>query len=174
MGYDAAVCQEAQTSRAKAVLNRLGLGKLIYLGIALKQLFTTKKVSCRLILDGGAPIPISRMLFVAGMNQRFEGGGFMFCPRAEDDDGILELCAVGNVSRLLVLFALPTAFFGKHYRFQGITAYRARCFTLEAEAPLWIHTDGETDQRYSRITVSCQPGAVKIIAPRQGSRPGKP
>lgn len=165
LGYDAAVCEEVQRSRIKAVMNRLGLGKLTYLGIALKQLFATKAISGRLTLDGGDPIDIGRILFVAGMNHRFEGGGFMFSPNADDSDGFLDLCAAGDLPKLLVLFALPTAFKGKHYRFKGITAYRAKQFTLEAKAPLWAHTDGEVGRKVQRITVSCEHHAIRIITP---------
>lgn len=165
MGYDAAVCEETQRSRIKAVLNRLGLGKLTYLGIALKQLFATKAISGRLTLDDGKSIDIGTMLFVTGMIHRFEGGGFMFCPKADDSDGFLDLCAVGDLPKLLVLFALPTAFKGKHYRFRGITPYRAERFTLEADIPLWIHTDGEVSRRADRISVSCLRHAVLMITP---------
>lgn len=165
MGYDAAVCEETQRSRIKTVLNRLGLGKLTYLGIALKQLLATKAISGRLTLNDEESIDIGTMLFVTGMIHRFEGGGFMFCPKADDSDGFLDLCAVGNLSKLLVLFALPTAFSGKHYRFRGITPYRAECFTLEADIPLWIHTDGEVSRRADRISVSCLHHAVLMITP---------
>lgn len=165
LGYDAAVCEEVQRSRMKTFMNKLGLGKLTYLGIALKQLFATKAISGRLTLEDGDPIDIGRMLFVAGMNHRFEGGGFMFCPNADDSDGLLDLCAAGDLPKLLVLFALPTAFKGKHYRFKGITPYRAKRFTLEADTPLWAHTDGEVGRKVNRITVSCEHHAVRIITP---------
>ena len=38
IGYDAGVCQEVLATPLKKIFNRLGLGKLIYLFIALKQL----------------------------------------------------------------------------------------------------------------------------------------
>ena len=46
IGFDAAVCEEALTSRFKSTLNKLGLGKLTYLAIALQQLIAAKRVSC--------------------------------------------------------------------------------------------------------------------------------
>ena len=51
IGFDAAVCAEAMSSRIKDTMNRIGLGKLTYLGIALKQLITAHKVSCTLTLE---------------------------------------------------------------------------------------------------------------------------
>ena len=52
IGYDAAICEEALASHFKNTLNRLGLGKLTYLTIALKQLILTKRGNCTITLDG--------------------------------------------------------------------------------------------------------------------------
>lgn len=163
IGFDAAVCEEALHSKLKNTFNRLGLGKLTYLGIALKQLFGAKAISGRLTLDDREPVTMNTLLFVACMLHRFEGGGFMFCPDADASDGILDLCAVGDLPKLLILFALPTAFAGKHYRFKGITPYRAKNLTIETSAPLWVHTDGEVTRKSDRITVTCKHGIVKMI-----------
>lgn len=165
IGYDAAVCEEALHSKLKRALNKLGLGKLTYLSIALKQLFAARAVSGKLTLDDGASIDIGSILFTSCMLHRFEGGGFMFCPDADAGDGLLNLCAVGDLPKALVLFALPTAFRGKHYRFKGITPYTAGKVTIEASSPLWVHTDGEVTQKSGNITVTCQRHAIRIIRP---------
>lgn len=165
IGYDAAVCEEALHSGIKNVLNRLGLGKLTYLGIALKQLFSSKAVSGRLILDENRPVEIGNMLFTACMLHRFEGGGFQFSPDADATDGILNLCAVGDLPKALILLALPTAFWGKHYLFPGINAYRAEELVIETSAPLWVHTDGEVTRKATRIAVSCERQALHMITP---------
>ena len=163
IGYDAAVCEEALRSPMKNTLNRLGLGKLTYLGIALKQLFAARSISGRLTLDQGASIEIGSMLFTCCMLHRYEGGGFMFAPDANAHDGILNLCAVGDISKLLILFALPTAFCGKHFRFQGVTPYLAREIVIESGSPLWVHTDGEVVRKDRRITVSCEKDAFSML-----------
>lgn len=163
MGFDAAVCEEALHSRIKSAMNRVGLGKLTYLGIALKQLFAAKAISGRLTMEDGQLIDIGNMLFTACMLHRFEGGGFMFAPDADDSDGYLNLCAVGDLPKLLILFALPTAFVGKHYRFRGITPYKVRALTLKTSLPLWVHTDGEVSRKSSRIHVSCEQNAIQIL-----------
>lgn len=165
IGYDAAVCEEALHSKIKAFCNKIGLGKLTYLGIALKQLFTTKTASCTLTLDDKPPIEIKRILFIASMLHRYEGGGFMFCPKANPEDGLLNLCVVGDLPKLLILCALPTAFFGKHYMFKGIDAYTASHIKIETSVPLWVHTDGEVGRQTTSYTIECNPSAVKIIIP---------
>lgn len=164
IGFDAAVCENVQRSQLKVILNKLGLGKIVYLGIALKQLFGAKSASCTLTLDDGNPISIHSVLFVACMLHRYEGGGFKFCPNADATDGWIDLCAVGDLPRALLLLAIPTAFFGKHYFLKGITPYRARKVHIEVSSPLWTHTDGEVGLKTTSFTVTCRQKAMHIIA----------
>lgn len=163
IGYDAAVCEEALHSSIKKFCNKIGLGKLTYLGIALKQLLSTKSVSCELTLDDDIPIKIHKLLFVTCMQHRYEGGGFMFCPNADASDGYLDLCVVGDVPKLLILFALPTAFKGKHYFVKNITTHRAKKVRIETSSKLWVHTDGEVGSQTTAITVTCEQNAIQII-----------
>ena len=58
IGFDAAVCEEVQRSRIKKVMNKLGLGKLTYLGIALRQLFASRAVSSTLTIGNNAPVNV--------------------------------------------------------------------------------------------------------------------
>ena len=163
IGFDAAVCEEALHSNIKKICNKIGLGKLTYLGIALKQLFAAKSVSCNLILDEEPPIHINKLLFITSMIHRYEGGGFMFCPDANAADGYLDLCVVGDVPKLLILAALPTAFKGKHYFIKGVTAYRAKKVRIEISKPLWLHTDGEVCRKTTTFTATCQQQCIQII-----------
>lgn len=163
IGFDAAVCEASLHSMLKKACNKIGLGKLTYVGIALKQLFAAKSVTCTLTLDDGEPLEIQKLLFVTGMNHRYEGGGFMFCPDADATDGFLDLCVIGDVPKLKILLALPTAYFGKHYFVKGVFGYRARKFHVETSAPLWVHTDGEVITRARGFTATCEPDAIKFI-----------
>lgn len=163
IGFDAAVCEESMRSRLKLFFNRIGLGKLTYLGIALKQLLTARKASCQIELDGKAPILIHNLLCIACMNHRFQGGGLMFCPNADANDGIMNLCVIGDIPKLVVLFALPTAFWGKHYIFKGVTPYRAASVRIKASEPLWVHTDGEVTRQATEFVATCSRDALNII-----------
>ncbi|MBQ9142623.1 MAG: diacylglycerol kinase family lipid kinase [Lachnospiraceae bacterium] len=164
MGFDAAVCEETNRSTFKKALNRIGLGKLAYLTIAVKQLLTAKSVSCQITLDNKKPFVIHKYLFLAGMLHRYEGGGFKFCPKAKPDDGIIDICtAATKLPKWVILLVLPTAFFGKHYLFPGIEPYQAHTLHLKASSPMWIHTDGEVLCFEDEITISCQKQALTII-----------
>ena len=163
IGFDAAVCEEALSSPIKDVLNKLKLGKLTYLGIALKQLIQAKSIACDLILDNKTQIHLNRFLFVASMLHQYEGGGFKFCPAANATDGILDLCVVGKLPKPFILFALPTAFWGKHYVFPNITHYSAHEIELHTSAPLWVHTDGEVHQKANHIKISCRKQTIRFL-----------
>ena len=78
-------------------------------------------------------------------------------------DGLLDICAVGNIPKWLILIALPTAFCGQHYRFNGIDRYSASSLCLETSIPLWVHTDGEVTVKSSSITMSCEKGRLQLL-----------
>lgn len=126
IGFDAAICQEVLASKAKKYLNRVDLGKLIYFMVALKQIITTVPAPMTICLDGGRKRCYKKVYFTAVMNQRYEGGGFMFCPDAKNNDGVLDVIVVEGLSKLKLLFCLPTAFWGKHTHFKGIHILRCK------------------------------------------------
>ena len=164
MGFDAAVCEETNRSAFKKALNRIKLGKLAYLAIAVKQLLAAKSADCEITLDDKPTFTIKKYLFSASMLHRYEGGGFKFCPDAKYDDGIIDICtAATKLPKLVILMVLPTAFFGKHYLFPGITPYKARTIHIKASAPLWIHTDGEVLRKDDELTISCERRVLTVI-----------
>lgn len=154
MGFDAAVCEEVAKSKLKNILNKVKLGKLTYLGIALKQLIQSEMIDGRIILDDKEEIPIKRMYFTVAMVHRYEGGGFKFCPEAKTDDGLLDFCVASDASKLRVLRIIPTAFDGNHVKFKEIKMLRGKKATIEAEKPMWVQTDGEVKAQARKITVS--------------------
>lgn len=154
IGFDAAVCEESMHSKFKNLLNKLKLGKLTYLGIALKQLIQSEMIDGKIILDDIKEIPVKRLFLAVAMVHHYQGGGFKFCPDALDDDGLLDLCVASDASKLKVLRILPTAFSGKHVRFKEIQMLRAKKASIEAKKPMWVQTDGEVKTQASKITVS--------------------
>lgn len=163
IGFDAAVCEEVNRSAFKRALNKIGLGKLAYLGIAVKNLFGAPSATCQLLLDGEKKVTLNDFIFLAAMHHRYEGGGFNFCPSADHRDGILDICSAAGIKKLVILLALPTAFFGKHYMFKGIYGYKCREMTLQSSIPLWVHTDGEVIGQTDSLKVTCHKEAIRII-----------
>ncbi len=163
IGFDAAVCEEALSSSFKNTLNKLGLGKLTYLGIALKQLIAARKVTCDICIDDEKTISLPRFLFVAGMVHQYEGGGFKMCPGANCHDGILDVCVLGNTPKWLILIALPSAFAGKHFVFPGVDRYAGRKLQIKTSVPLWVHTDGEVSVKADQVTLTCEKEKLLLL-----------
>ncbi|MBO5461521.1 MAG: diacylglycerol kinase family lipid kinase [Ruminococcus sp.] len=165
IGFDAAVCHQVASSKLKRVLNKLHLGSLTYLGIALQRLLGDKPVEAELILDDGEPIAFKKMYFAAAMNHPYEGGGFFFCPQAKTDDQILDVIVAANISKLKILFLLPTAFFGKHVGVKGIYIYQCKKAEIHTKEARALHTDGEPVEVGNSLTAKLRAGQIKLMVP---------
>lgn len=163
IGFDASVCNAAYRSALKDFLNTVHAGKLVYMLSALKLLFTQKRTSVTLTVDGGKTLFFPKAYFAAAMNLPCEGGGFRFCPEADPGDGCLDLCILNNVSRLHALFLLPLALFGKHVNKKGIHILRCRKADLQVPVPLCVHTDGEIFGFEKNISLSLAHQKLKVI-----------
>lgn len=153
MGFDAAVCARSLGGRAKKLLNRLGLGKLTYLINALVCLFETKDSSCSISLDDQTFISRPSLFFCVAMIERFEGGGFPFCPAANAQDGLFDICLVSGLKKRQVAYLLPMALFGKHTFAREVELFRAGKLEITASSPLYVHTDGEVPGKFLHITI---------------------
>lgn len=163
IGYDAAVCENVQTSGMKAALNKIRLGRLTYLGVGLRQMFTAQYVRATILLDGERVLEPERMLFAVSMSHRYEGGGFCFCPQADPQDGLLDLCVVNGVPRWKFPIIIPFALAGRHTGFSGVDLYRAREVRLQASSPLWVQTDGEVPVKTDCIEVGIEKRKVRFL-----------
>lgn len=151
VGYDANICEEVSRSRLKTVLNKIHLGKLVYVMIGVKQIFAKKTVRAKLYLDDAPVMKLPELFFVVGMNHMYEGGGIPFCPNADPTDGRLDVCLVKGMSRLKLLLAVVLVYFKKHLLFKDITNHRCKKMRLVTETLQWIHMDGETPYQVNEV-----------------------
>ncbi len=163
MGFDAAVCEQALSSGTKNFLNKIGLGKLTYGSIALRQLFGAEKVPCEIIFDDDETVKLKKFIFIAAMIHHYEGGGFNFAPKADLTDGKFDLVYAGNMIPLKMLFALPFSFVGNFYWIRGIGHKVVKKVTIKAEKPLWVHTDGEVSVKSDHITLECMQQKLHLM-----------
>lgn len=163
IGFDAAITHEAVVSKIKVLLNKLKLGKLTYVLIALRQLIFLTPHQATITLDGIDKHSFSRCYFIASMNQIYEGGGFMFAPEAKPDDGKLSVCVLTDMSKLKMLCLLPTALFGKHIYFKGVHTYNCKNISIHTDTALPVHTDGEPAFLQHDLYLHCLPEQLKVI-----------
>ncbi|MBS6194368.1 MAG: diacylglycerol kinase family lipid kinase [Clostridiales bacterium] len=162
MGYDAEICHEVSHTPAKKWLNRLHLGKLVYVYAALKLLFSFRPSDMDVELDGGPSRHFSKVYFITGMNLQYQGGGFRFCPEASPEDGKLDFIIVHGLSKLKILFLFPTAYFAKHTHFRGITILRGYTMTVHSQKAYMIHHDGEYGGLSDTVTFGVKKQVLKL------------
>lgn len=163
IGFDAIVCHQASVSKLKAFLNKFGLGKLTYAGIALDRLIKDETVQTSVCLDGGAEQIFEQTYFAAVMNHPYEGGGFKFCPEADPQDGQLDVIVVSGLSRMQVILLLPLAFFGRHTWHRSVSIFRCKSVKIRTSRALAVHTDGEAVFLKKSMEAYVLPGYVRVI-----------
>ncbi len=154
MGFDADTCYYVDRSAMKGFLNRIGLGKLVYIMVAIRLILKNKKFYCEIETAEGQKKVYPECLFAVGMNHRYEGGGFMFAPEAEDTDSKLDFCVVNGVGPLRFMFMFPFALSGKHTRFHQIEVFRTKYATVRTDAGQHIHADGDADLKSKELELS--------------------
>lgn len=163
IGYDAAVCHEVASSPMKDALNRIGLGKLVYLVVALKQMLFVTPTPAVIRLDSGRRYYFSHLYFAAVMNQKYEGGGFKFCPSARTDDHVLDLIAVEGMSRLRMLLTFPTALWGGHTKAPGVHIMRCTKAEILTASGTAVHVDGDPCGVCKKLTAGLEKKTLSVL-----------
>jgi diacylglycerol kinase (ATP) len=141
-GFDALIAYKVNHSRIKSLLNKLSLGRLVYVYFLIKELFTYKTSTIQLSIDGEKHI-FEKTWFVTVSNQPFYGGGMMIAPAAQPDDGLLDLTVVHGLSRLKLLLVFLSVFKGKHIFFKEVKTFKGRAVSIVSQTKMFVHGDGE-------------------------------
>lgn len=163
LGYDAAVCHQAIKSKLKNKLNRIGLGKLVYVFLAVKNLIVLDTFKLTYILDSGKKEEMKECAFMVGMNLRYEGGGLMLCPDAEFSDDLLDFCLVEKMPKMKLLSILPLGFIGKHTGFRQIHITRGKSVEIITDKKVAVHTDGEKWDMRNHVWISLEEQKLPVI-----------
>jgi diacylglycerol kinase (ATP) len=151
-GFDAEVNERANGLRGPE-------GTLKYLVAVLGQLRALTALSLTVNRDDHQEA--GRWTLIAVGNTSSYGGGMRICPTASCEDGLLDITAVDEVSRRLLIRVLPRVFNGSHVRHPAVTQHQVREIRVEGtEFP--VYADGErVGQGPVRIRVD--PGSLRVI-----------
>ncbi len=163
IGFDADVCHKVGDSPVKSFLNKLKLGKLSYVVVAIQSILGMKPYHMEITVDDQKTITFDKVYFSAAQNLPFEGGGFKFCPKADPGDGQLDLIVAERFSKLQILLLLPTAFAGQHVHFKGIHIYRGKKIHITCSPAGPVHTDGEGRLAHHSVEFSLEPESIQLI-----------
>jgi diacylglycerol kinase (ATP) len=103
-----------------------------------------------------------RAILVTVANSAQFGNGARIAPGAKVDDGWLDLVVVEERSRWRTLMQLPRLFNGTVQRIPGCTIDRIQRATIESDAPMRFHVDGEPVEGGTRLRVRIHPGALWV------------
>jgi diacylglycerol kinase family enzyme len=85
------------------------------------------------------------------------GGGMRIAPRAQFDDGLLDICVVSDLNKFKRFWLFPTVYFGRHLTIPEVEYFQSDGLRLETESPLHVYADGE---------YVCQTPVEVTVAPR--------
>lgn len=154
-------------ARVGRVVGRTGSGgALAYALAVLAELRRYEPADLTLHLDGEALR--RRSLLVAVANGRYYGGGMLIAPRARPDDGLLDVCIGGDLSRREVLALLPGIYYGRHVRHPKVEFRRARRVRIEGPPGTPVHLDGESASDLP-AEFEVVPGALLVVGVEERS-----
>ena len=163
LGMDALVCKKTLTSKIKPFLNKIHLGKLTYLILTIQSLFSMKTTEAVVRFDGKGQTNLNKIIFLASMNFRAEGGGVPMAPHAVATDGKLSVCTVWGIPKWRTFFCLPFLVAAKHLWIRGIDVTDCLEFGVKAKDPMELHADGEYLGDVTEAQFSCLPGKLRML-----------
>lgn len=163
-GLDAIVGTGINTARIKKILNFIHLGKLSYGLYTVQTLFTMKTFNVNLKFNNEEVKSYKKMIFLANMNFKAEGGGVPMNPKAKGDDGELSVCMAHGVPKILTFFFFPLLVLGLHGNLPGFLLRNCKTLELEADTPSVVHTDGEFRGNVRHAKWEILPAAVTFLA----------
>jgi diacylglycerol kinase (ATP) len=160
-GFDALVSYEVNQSRMKSLLNKLSLGRLVYVYVLLKKLFTYHCSTISIMIDGKKHI-FEHTWFVTVSNQPYYGGGMKIAPLAIPDDGLLDITVVHHLSKVKLLFVFISVFWGKHIYFKEVEMLKGKSMSIQSSSNLFVHADGEFIG-YTPLNIQIQPNSLRVL-----------
>ena len=76
----------------------------------------------------------------------------------------MDVFVAAGISKIKILFLLPAAYLGGRLNYRGITRIRCRSLRIRTEAPVIVHTDGETDTGWQQAEVRVMTEKLTVIA----------
>ncbi len=154
IGFDAAAV--AATERLPKNLG----GTIPYLTGLLCALIGYRNKSIELGI--GDRIQKARVLSVVVSNGNYFGGGMRVAPDAVLDDGLLDVCVIGDISKFNLLKSLPMVYKGTHGSHPRVTMDKAKTVTVVSAEKVLVHADGEL-LGTGPASFSIMPAALNII-----------
>jgi len=145
---------------AKAAIPLKWMGNVAYTLATLIKLVKLKAKKTILEIDGEK---IERdAIFVEVANSRYTGTTFLVAPKAELDDGLLDVVILNKISRLKLLRLFTTIYDGSHINFSEVEYIQAKKVKVIEEESNPLIPDGEVLGQ-TPVSFECLPKAVSFL-----------
>jgi diacylglycerol kinase (ATP) len=151
-------------SEVNAYANRMRLvkGKAKYVVATFALLPRFKPGQFEVVVDG-VEHELPGMLIAVGNGVSY-GGGMKVCPTAVPDDGLIDLCVIGDISKAQFIKTFPKVFKGRHVDHPKVTVLRGKEVTISAERTLQVFADGEHVGTLP-ATFTVVPASLRVVVP---------
>lgn len=163
IGFDALVCKYAMTSRVKKVLNSIRMGKLAYLLLTIRSLFSIKTFNMEASFGDNESIAFGNVIFSVGMNLKAEGGGVPMAPFSNPCDGLLPFCVAADIPKWVLPYCLVRLVLGKHEGLKYFHVHNEATCHLKTDSKVVLHADGEYLGDVSEVWYECLPQQLEIL-----------
>jgi diacylglycerol kinase (ATP) len=162
-GFDSEVNETANNMKWKAQ----GTAKYVAAVMGTLRRFTPAQFE---VTVDGEHRSLSGMLIAVGNGESY-GGGMRVAAGASLDDGQLQVCVVGGMSRGAFLRAFPSVFRGTHVTHPKVTMLRGARVEIAADRPFDVYADGERSVPLPAV-FEVVPKSLRVAVPR-GARHGE-
>jgi YegS/Rv2252/BmrU family lipid kinase len=136
------------------------LGTPRYAVAALWRILFPKRRKAKLILDNQDFE--GDFLLVVACNTVFSGSGMRLAPRAEVDDGKIDVVIVRSASRRQMLRLFMKVFDGSHVNMRCVEYHQVRSLSILADDRAPLDLDGEI-KGAAPVSVTVLPGAIRLV-----------
>ncbi|HXK16309.1 MAG TPA: diacylglycerol kinase family protein [Polyangiaceae bacterium] len=140
-------------------------GKAAFLLGTLRAMFVYRNAPVRVKVDG--EVCLEAPIFnVALANGRYFGGGMLIAPDADPSDGLLDVIALHDLSRVQGVALAQHIYEGSHLGQPGVSVARGKVVEAEplaASTEVLVDMDGETPGRLP-LRAELAPGALRLRA----------
>lgn len=162
-GFDALVCKYTATSPVKRIFNKLHLGKLAYLILTVRSLFSIKTFCSAMSFGLHSGQEFKKVIFSAAMNLRAEGGGVPMAPSSDPTDGKIAFCVAADIPIWILPFCLILLVLGKHEKLKYFHVFNDISEHIHTDMPVVLHVDGEYLGEVSDVWYECLPNRLELL-----------
>jgi diacylglycerol kinase (ATP) len=155
-GFDAEVA-----ARVELLPAWLAVGSTLPYILAVLQMLWRYQSPRIAILADGRTID-QRCFVVAVANAPSYGGGMQVAPGAQPDDGIFDVCVIGDISRVEALRLVPKLYSGGHRTHHAVEFFRCTELHASSAASVQCQADGELVGNLP-ATFKIHPGGLQCV-----------